>query len=94
MAYLIIAFFAGLGGGVVGRQKGSSFLLWFLISAIVPVIGLATALLYRYEIDEPERPCPRCGRPCKVYAALCTRCGMELEYPEDRIGATFEPSPG
>ena len=40
MLYLIIAFFFGLAGGVVGRLKGSSFLLWFLISAIVPLVGL------------------------------------------------------
>ena len=82
MSYLIIAFFFGLAGGIAGRVKGSSFVLWFLISAIVPVIGLAAALLYRYETDEPERTCPRCGKTVKLYDALCTRCGQELEFPE------------
>jgi hypothetical protein len=80
--YVIIAVFFGLAGGMVGRLKGSSFVLWFLISAIIPVFGLVAALLYRYDTDEPVRPCPRCGKTVKLHDALCTRCGQELEYPE------------
>jgi hypothetical protein len=34
--YLVIAFFFGLAGGVVGKLKGSSFWLWFAGLAIVP----------------------------------------------------------
>ena len=83
MPYVTIALFFGLAGGLVGRIKGSSFFLWFLISAIVPVLGLAAALLYRYDTDEPVRPCPRCGKVVKVHDALCTRCGQELEYPAE-----------
>ena len=83
MTYLTIAFFFGLAGGVVGRIKGSSFFLWFLISAIVPVVGLITAVVYRYETEEPEGACPRCGKTVKLYDALCTRCGEELEFPSD-----------
>jgi hypothetical protein len=83
--YLIIAFFFGLAGGVVGRLKGSSFLLWFVISAVVPVLGLAAALLYRYETDELRRQCPGCGRVTMLYDAICTRCGMELDFPEVAI---------
>jgi hypothetical protein len=82
MAFLIIAFFFGLAGGVVGRMKGSSFFLWFLISAIPPFVGLLAAVLYRVESDEPHRRCPSCGKVVPVHDALCTRCGMELEYPE------------
>jgi len=82
VAYLFIALFFGVAGGLVGRFKGSSFLLWFLISAIVPVIGLVAALLYRYDTDEPVRRCPRCGKVVKLHDALCMRCGEELEFPE------------
>lgn len=82
MAYLAIAFCFGLAGGIVGRIKGSSFVLWFLISAVVPFFGLMAAIAYRYERDEPRRQCPRCGRVTKVYDALCTRCGEELDFPE------------
>lgn len=87
MFYILICLLFGLAGGLVARSKGNSFVIWFLISAIVPMIGLVAAYLYRSEDDEPERQCPRCGATCKVYAALCTRCGMELEYPEEQLTA-------
>jgi hypothetical protein len=82
MAYLVIVFCFGLAGGIVGRIKGSSFALWFLISAAVPFFGLLAAIAYRYDRDEPRRQCPKCGRVTKVYDALCTRCGEELDFPE------------
>jgi hypothetical protein len=82
MAYLVIAFCFGLAGGFVGKIKGSSFLLWFLISGLVPVFGLLAAIAYRFESDELRRRCPNCGRVIKIYDAICTRCGAELEYPD------------
>jgi uncharacterized paraquat-inducible protein A len=85
MAYLVIAVCFGLAGGIVGRIKGSSFWLWFLISAAVPIFGLLAAIAYRFDRDEPRRQCPKCERVTKAYDALCTRCGEELEYPEDLL---------
>jgi hypothetical protein len=82
MAFIIICFFFGLAGGIVGRTKGSSFVLWFLISAIAPFLGLLAAVLYRVEYDEPHRRCPTCGKVVPIHDALCTRCGTELEFPE------------
>lgn len=85
MAYLVICLFFGLAGGVVGRIKGGSFLLWFLISAILPFLGLLTAIFSRWERDELRRQCPGCGRVVKIHDALCTRCGTELELPDVAI---------
>ena len=85
MAYLVIAFSFALAGGLVGRLKGSSFFIWFLISGILPVLGLLAALLYRTERDELRRQCPGCGKIVKLHDALCTRCGTELEFPEIAI---------
>ena len=82
MAYVIIALCFGVAGGIVGRVKGSSFGLWFLISAAVPVFGLIAALAYRFDSREPRRRCPRCGRVTKLYDAVCTRCGAELDFPD------------
>ena len=82
MAYLVVAFSFALAGGLVGRLKGSSFFVWFLISGVLPVLGLAAALLFRTERDELRRQCPGCGRIVKLHDALCTRCGTELEFPE------------
>ena len=83
MAYLLVAFSFALAGGLVGRLKGSSFFVWFLISGVLPVLGLAAALLYRTERDELRRQCPGCVRIVKLHDALCTRCGTELEYTDE-----------
>ena len=85
MAYLLVAFSFALAGGLVGRLKGSSFFVWFLISGVLPVLGLAAALLFRTERDELRRQCPGCGRIVKLHDALCTRCGTELDFPEIAI---------
>jgi hypothetical protein len=83
VTYLVIAFFFGLAGGMVGRIKGSSFFIWFLISANGPFIGLLAAVTYRVEADEPRRRCPGCGKVVKLHDALCTRCGTELEWTDE-----------
>jgi hypothetical protein len=85
MAYVIIAVCFGLAGGIVGRIKGSSFLLWFLISGTVPFLGLMAAIAYRFERDELRRECPNCGRVTKIYDAVCMGCGAELEFPSVAI---------
>ena len=83
MAYLVIALSFALAGGIIGRIKGSSFWLWFLISGLFPFIGLAAAVLYRYDTDEPRRTCPNCGHVCMLHDAVCTRCGSELDFPDE-----------
>jgi hypothetical protein len=85
MAYVIIAVCFGISGGIVGRIKGSSFFVWFLISAAVPVLGLIAALAYRFDSRELRRRCPECGRVVKIYDAVCTRCGAELDFPDVAI---------
>jgi len=82
VAYLIIALGFALAGGIVGRVKGSSFFLWFLISGVLPFVGLIAALLYRSDRDELRRQCPRCGGVVMLHDAVCTRCGAELEFPD------------
>jgi len=84
---LVIMFCFGLAGGIVGRLKGSSFFVWFLIAGLIPFIGLLTALLYRSEDEELRRQCPNCGRVLKLYDAVCMRCGEELEFPDVAIAS-------
>ena len=83
MAYVVIALCFAFAGGIVGRTKGSSFFVWFLISGLVPVAGLLAAVLYRNDSAELQRRCPRCGRVTKLYDAVCTRCGLDLEFPDE-----------
>src|SRR3982074_2989274 len=87
MGLIVIMFFFGLAGGVVGRMKGSSFSIWFLISGLIPFFGLLAAVCYRWEDRELRRQCPGCGRVVKLYDALCLSCGTELEFPDKAIAS-------
>jgi hypothetical protein len=88
--YVVIACLFGLAGGIVGKVKGSSFWLWFLIAGAVPVVGLLAAVAYRFDNRELRRECPGCGRVVKLHDALCTRCGTELEFPDVAIVSEAE----
>jgi hypothetical protein len=85
MGLVVILVFFGLAGGIVGRIKGSSFFVWFLISGLVPFFGLLTAVFYRWENQELRRQCPACGQVLKLHDAVCTYCGEELEFPDVAI---------
>jgi hypothetical protein len=82
MGLVVILFFFGLAGGVVGRIKGSSFVVWFLVSAAVPFLGLLAAICYRWDTQELRRQCPGCGRILKLHDAVCMSCGTELDFPD------------
>ena len=82
---LVILFFFGLGAGIIGRAKGGSFWLWFAAGFFLPFAGVLAAVLARNERDELRRRCPGCGRVVKIYDALCTRCGTELDFPDEAI---------
>ena len=79
--------FFGLAGGFVGRAKGSSFGIWFLVAATIPFLGLLCAVLYRYDNRELRRQCPECGRLLKLHDAVCVRCGAELAFPSVAVAS-------
>ncbi len=87
MGLVVILFFFGVAGGVVGRLKGGSFVLWFLISGCIPFLGLLAAVCYRWDNQELRRECPGCGRVVKLHDAVCMRCGAELEFPDVAIAS-------
>jgi hypothetical protein len=85
--YVVICLGFGVAGGLIGRMKGSSFWLWFLIAGLVPVAGLLAAVFYRWDDRELRRRCPGCGRVIKLHDAKCMSCGTELEFPEVAIAS-------
>ncbi len=85
--YVAICLGFAMAGGLIGRMKGSSFWLWFLISGLVPFAGLLAAIFFRWEDRELRRRCPECGRVVKLHDALCMACGAELEFPEVAIAS-------
>ena len=58
MEYVVLAFFCGLSAGAIGKLKGSSFWIWFLVGAVLPLLGTLAALFYRDEHREPQAPLP------------------------------------
>jgi membrane protein implicated in regulation of membrane protease activity len=85
--YVVICLGFGLAGGWIGRTKGSSFWLWFLIAGLVPFAGLLAAIFYRWDDRELRRQCHECGKVVKLYDAVCMSCGAELEFPEVAIAS-------
>ena len=82
MEYALLAFFCGLSAAVIGKLKGSSFFLWFLVGLVLPVLGTLAALFYRSERDQALRECPECGKRVALHDQVCMRCGRDLEWPE------------
>ena len=66
----------------MGKIKGSSFFVWFLVGLCLPGIGLLAAILYRFEDQEPRRRCPRCGTVRPIADQVCTVCGEDMDWPE------------
>jgi hypothetical protein len=85
MRFLVLLFFFGLAAGVVAKIKGNSFLLWFLVGFCLPGIGLIAAILYRSEVDEPHRRCPRCGSLRPITDQVCVTCGEDMDWTPRQI---------
>jgi hypothetical protein len=85
MIYLALCLLSGFWAALIARSKGSPAWIWFIVGAVVPVIGVIAAAAYRYEIDVPRRQCPTCGKIVPLHDALCTRCGTELDFPDVAI---------
>ncbi len=81
MSLLILLVFFGVAAGVIGKIKGSSFFLWFLIGFCIPFGGVLAAILYRFDRNEPLQRCPECNKVQALYVQVCTRCGRDLDYP-------------
>jgi hypothetical protein len=87
LAYVVLIFFCGLSAGIIGKLRGSSFWIWFAVGLVLPVIGSIAAALYRNERSEPRRACPECGNIVAIHVQVCTRCGRDLEWPDEVIPA-------
>ena len=79
----MLAIFCGLSAGAIGKLKGSSFWIWFLVGAVLPLLGTLAAIFYRNERREPQRQCPGCGKTLAVHVQVCTGCGRDLDWPDE-----------
>jgi endogenous inhibitor of DNA gyrase (YacG/DUF329 family) len=89
MELAFVMVFCGLSAGIIGKIKGSSFVIWFLVGAALPIIGTIAALAYRWERDELRRECEECGNVVALSDQVCMRCGRDLDWPKE----VFRPRP-
>ena len=85
MELLVILFFFGLSAGVIGRIKGSSFFVWFVVGFCLPIVGTLAALLMRWERNELRRRCETCGAIVALHDQVCMRCGEDLDFPSEAL---------
>ena len=83
MELVTIMVFCGLSAGIIGKIKGSSFFIWFLIGGALPIAGTIAALLYRFEREELRRRCEECGNVVALSDQVCMRCGRDLDWPDE-----------
>jgi hypothetical protein len=81
--YLVVMFFFGLSAGTIGKIKGSSFLIWFLVGFAIPVFGVLAAVFHRWENQELKRRCDECGNVVALSDQVCMRCGRDLDFPSE-----------
>lgn len=89
MELVFIMVFCGLSAGVIGKIKGSSFLIWFMVGTVLPIIGTIAALAYRWEREDLRRQCEECGNMVSISDQVCMRCGRDLDWPQE----VFRPRP-
>jgi DNA-directed RNA polymerase subunit RPC12/RpoP len=87
LEFIVIALVFGVATGAIGRLKGSSFFIWFLVGTALPGVGIIAAILMRDERSEPHRACPRCGHVVPISDQVCMRCGEDLDFPATERGA-------
>jgi len=85
MAFLVLMFCFGLAAALIGKIKGSSFFIWFLIGFALPVLGMLAAIFSRYERYDHRRRCDDCGATLPITNQICTRCGADLGFPSERL---------
>ena len=86
MEFVVIALVFGFASGAIGKLRGGSFWLWFLIGVALPGIGILAALFVRTDRDEPRRRCPECGNVMPLSDQVCMRCGRDLDFPDEVVG--------
>jgi hypothetical protein len=84
-AFIPVVLASGLAAAVIGKIKGSSFFLWFIVGLVLPFLGILAALLWRWDRYEPKRRCEECGNVVQLHDQVCMRCGRDLDWPDEAL---------
>jgi hypothetical protein len=85
---LILFLLLGLLPAFVARQKGHSFMLWWLYGALLFIVALPHAALIRTRFSEATdtalqagKPCPYCEELVPQEDEICPFCHLHLYDP-------------
>ena len=90
-AYVLIAVSFGLATGIIGRAKGSSFWIWFLVGTVLPGLGLIAVVPTATSASSPSAGA-RAAAPCTRSTSRSARAAGSTWTC--RTGRGRAPGPG
>jgi hypothetical protein len=86
MEFLVLAVLIGLIPAAIARNKGRSFVGWWIYGALLFIVALPHSLLMGGRGVEAVpagpaptlRPCPSCAEMIQPAARICRFCGREV----------------
>jgi len=76
----------------IARNKGGSFLKWFLAGALVGIIALPIAIFKREKVASPaQKQCPKCAEQLPMQAVVCDAC--DYNFLSMTAGNQHKPMP-
>lgn len=86
MGIFLFAVIIGLLPAYIARNKGRSFVMWWIYGALLFIVALPHSLLMKADTDAVEanaladgaKKCPYCAELVKKEAVVCRFCHREL----------------
>jgi hypothetical protein len=89
MEVIVIALIGALITGLIAKNKGYSFVLWFVLGCVLWIVALPVCLLLPSKMGK----CPHCLAPIDKAATACQHCGRDVlsQRPIDDVAVIPTP---